>query len=184
MTALATSEDVEAAIGRTLTADEITRADENLIPLASAYVQDWTGFRFAPGEYTVGRLARHGRVVLPASVATVDEVREIDQCDGSVTTLTLTTDYTVRGRTVYGLGSAFVEVDFTVTDAVPVEIVALVAGIAAGSLAGPPVGASQESAGPFSISYVNSSGRVFLSVSDKAILRRYKQPKPALSILR
>ena len=76
----------------------------------------------------------------------------------------------------------FVEVDFTVTAPIPDEVAGIVAGIVASTMSGPPVGASAEHAGPFSISYVNSSGKVWLSASDKAILGRYKQPKPALDL--
>jgi hypothetical protein len=182
VTALCASSDVEAAIGRTLTADEVARAD-GLILLASAGVESFTGFRFAPGDYTVGRRPRSGRVVLPASVATVEEVRDVDESDGTATVLVEGSDYTARGRRVYGLGGCMVEVDFTVTAPVPEVVVALVAGVVAGTLSGPPVGASQESTGPFSISYVNSSGRVFLSASDKAVLRPYVQARPALDLL-
>ena len=182
MTALATSTDVETAIGRTLTAEETARAG-SLLLLASAAVEDATGYRFTPGSYTVSRTARSGRVVLPGPVDSVDEVRSIDRCDGSAEVLTVVTDYTTRGRTVYGL-TGLVEVDFTTVDAVPAEVVALVAGVVAGTLSAPPVGATQETTGPYSVSYISSSGRVFLSASDKAVLRRYVQPKPALDVLR
>jgi hypothetical protein len=183
MTALAVSGDVAVALGRTLTTEEDARAD-SLILVASAFVEEWTGYRFAPGEYTVGRKVRRGRVVLPATVATVDEVREVDQCDGSVETLTVTTDYTTRLRTIYGLGSRqFVEVDFTVTAEVPPVVVALVAGMVAATLEAPAANVSSETAGPFQTSYIDSSGRVFLAVSDKATLRPYRQVRPAMDAL-
>ena len=179
MTALAIISDVEASLGRSLTAAETTRATSLLI-LASAHVEAETGYRFAPGSYTVGRKVREDKVLLPATVATVAAVRAVDQSNGSVTVLT---GFTSRQRTVYGLSACFVEVDFTVTAEVPAEVVGIVAGTVASTMAGPPAGAASESAGPFSISYVNSSGKVWLSASDKAILRRYKQAKPALDLL-
>lgn len=182
MTALAITSDVEAGLGRSLSAEEIPRAT-SLLALASAHVEAETGYRFGPGSYTVGRKTRDGKVVLPAKVATIAAVRSLDQDNGAVTTLALTTDYTTHGRTLYGLRVAFVEVDFTVTEPVPLVISQLVAGIVASTLSGPPVGAASESAGPFQLSFVNSSGKVWLSASDKAILARYKQPRPALDLL-
>ena len=181
MAALAVVSDVEAGLGRSLTTEETPRAT-SLLVLASAHVEsgDVTGYRFAPGSYTIGRKVRDGKVVLPAKVATIAAVRAVDQSNGAVTVLT---GFTSHKRTVYGLSAAFIEVDFTVTAAVPDEVVKLVAGIVASTLSGPPVGAASEGAGPFSISYVNSSGKVWLSASDKAILGKYKQVKPALDLL-
>lgn len=182
MTALATSADVEVAIGRTLTADETARADQ-LILTASAYVAEVTGARLAPGSYTVGRKGRT-KLRLPGKVATVAAVREIDQSDGAATTLTVTDDYTLHGSTLYGLGArCFVEVDFTITEAAPDEIVALVAGMVAATLEAPSANVASESVGPFSRSFVGSSGRVYLSESDKAVLRRYTRPRAALDLL-
>jgi hypothetical protein len=209
MTALAIISDVEAGLGRSLTAEEIPRAN-SLLSLASVYVQSApvSGYRFAPGAYTVGRMVpRMGVLKLPAKVDTVLAVRRIDQFTGEVTSLT---GWTWHGSKVYRLGylsgqglgvyglpgqglgityglarsrlPLFVEVDFTVTASVPDEVATLVAGIVASTLSGPPVGASAEHAGPFTLSYVNSSGKVWLSASDKAILGRYKQPKPAIDM--
>lgn len=183
MTALADQPAVEAALGRTLTSGEVDRV-EPLLLLASSFVEARTGFRFAPGEYTVGRKVRRGRVSLLARVDSVDEVREVDERSGEVTTLTVVADYTTRGRTVYGLGSrCFVEVDFTVTEAVPDEIVALVAGLVASVVEAPAANVESETAGPFQVSYMTSSGRVYLAESDKAVLKRYTQPRPAIDTL-
>lgn len=193
MTALAIITDVEGSLGRSLTVEEFPRATA-LLALASSHVEAETGYRFSPGLYTVGRKVRDGKVILPARVATVADVREVDQYDGSVAALA---GYTLHGRTLYGLsgprpnrparqwhvGPMFVEIDFTVTAAVPDDVTGVVAGIVASTMSGPVVGTSAETAGPFSISYVNSSGKVWLSASDKAILGRYKQPKPALDLI-
>lgn len=179
MTVLAGTTDVEKSLGRSLTAEETPRATSLLI-LASAHVEAETGYRFAPGSYTVGRKVRSGKVRIPAKVAAVVAVRSVDQCSG---VSVVVTTYTPRNSVLYGLSTAFVEVDFTVTEPIPVEVVNIVSGIVASTMSGPPVGASAEAAGPFSISYVNSSGKVWLSASDKAILRRYKQAKPALDML-
>jgi len=195
-TALATTANVATAIRRALTTEESARADYLLL-IASTAVEIESGYKFAPTAvdtvYTVGRKVRSGRVKLPAKVATVTAVRSVDQFDGAATTLT---GYTLRANTVYGLGldrpnqpirslypDLFVEIDFTVTQAIPPVIVDLVAGIVARTLAGPPTGIQSETAGPFTKSYVNNNGDVYLSKSDKLILRRYKQPQPALAIL-
>lgn len=183
MTVLATREDVEAGLGRSLTADEYARADALLV-LASAHVEVTTRARFGPGPHTVGRRVRSGRVRLPGKASTVDEVRNIDECDGTATVLTVGVDYTARGRVVYGLGSrAYVEVDFTIAEDTPAPVVEVVAGIVASTIAGPPIGTASQSAGTYQVSYVNSTGKVWLSASDKAILGRYTNPTPAIDLV-
>lgn len=185
MAVLATQTDVEAALGRSLIdAKEIARANALLL-LASAEVEMQTDYRFAPGSFTVTRITNgDNQITLPAKVANVTAIRDIDQNDGKATTLTLSVDYTIRGKVIYLMQSrAVIEIDFTVTATIPPLIAGVVAGIVAATLAGPPVGASGESAGPYSVSYVNSQGKVWLSASDKLILGRYKQPKSALAIL-
>jgi len=183
MAILATITEVEDSLGRSLSSEEQRRAMA-LLELASAEVLDMTGFRFLPGTYTVGRKVRSGKVTLPATVATITAVRAIDQVDGTVDVLTPGLDYTTHRRTVYGLDEAqFVEVDFTVTASVSPMVSGVVAGIVATTISGPPVGTASESAGPFQVSYVNSSGKVWLSASDKSILRRYTQPRPAMDLL-
>lgn len=179
MTALATSSDVAAALGRALTTEESARV-ANLLTLASSAVSNEAGYRFLPGNYTVERAVRSRKVRLPAKVATVTSVTAIDPCDGSSTAVAAE-DYTLRGSTLYRLSALWVAVAFTVTDSVPTEIVAMVAGIVASSITSTPLAnVASETAGPFTTSYVDSSGRVFLSKSDKLILKPYKQPKPAL----
>jgi hypothetical protein len=182
MAALAVAADVATSLGRSLTAEETTRATPLLL-LASAAVESETGYRFAPGTYVVERRVRRGQVRLPAKVATVTGVGAVDLCDGTETAVSAD-DYTLRGSTLYGLSDCWVEVTFTVTAAVPPVIVALVAGIVASSIVSAPnANVDSVTAGPFTTSYVDSSGRVFLSRSDKAILKPYKQPKPALLLL-
>lgn len=186
MTALATTTNVAASLGRSLVAgDETTRATSMLLT-ASRAVERTAGYRFLPGSYTIKRITTGDlRLELPGDVATIAQVRDIDQYDGAATILTLTTDYTVRGSRIYLMQyHAELEIDFTTTAAVPDEIVTLVANMVARSLAGPPVGASSESAGPFSISYVNTSGDVYLSKTDKLILGGYKQIRPAVAVIR
>jgi len=185
MTALAVAADVATAIGRPLVAGAETNRAELLLLLASAEVETETGYKFVPTTYTITRIP-DGRkqIVIPAAVASVQAVREINQSDGTSTTLALTTDYTVRGKVIYMQRACeVIEIDFTVSAAVPTEIVKLVAGMVARTLAGPPTGIQSETAGPFTKNYVNNNGDVYLSKSDKLILRPYKQPKPALKLI-
>ena len=176
---LAETFDVESAIGRSLTDDEAARANQ-LLALASAAVEERTGYRFEPGSYTVGRKVHRGKVTLPAKVAAVSEVRAIDERDG---TATVTTAYTRRGSTLYGLTFCFVEVDFTVTTSAPSEITALVAGVVADLLTMPPAGVTSEMAGPYQVTFGNNSGRIYFSDSDMTVLRKYMQPKAAIRAL-
>jgi hypothetical protein len=194
-TALATTADVEKSLGRSLLAGDETNRATTLLLLASSAYEIEAEYHFAPGSYTVGRQVRKGKVKLPAKSPTVTAVRSVDQTDGTVTTLS---GYTTHGSWVYRLESSlltrpvrdpyvplFVEIDFTVDaedSPIPPVIVTLVANCVARTLAGPPVGAASESAGPFQISYVNSSGDIYISKNDRLILSRYKQPRAAISL--
>lgn len=183
MTALATTADVAASLGRSLTAEEEGRAAKLLV-LASKAVLNRTRFRFLPGTYTITRRPVDGQIKIPATIAALTSVTSVNQRTGVGTLLTADADYTRRGRVLFGLDSYVkLEIVFTVSAAVPEEIVALVAGIVASTIAGPPVGASSEQAGPFVVSYVNSSGRVYLADSDKQILQPWVQPKLAADLL-
>lgn len=190
--ALATTDDVAAALGRALTEAEEPRS-ESLLETASAAVEMAAGgYRFAPGEYVVTRVPRR-KVRIPAKVDSVESVTLVDDF-GAETVLTA---WTLRGSTVYGvlpyrasqthfdLGepcSLEVEIAFTVTEDVPAAVVSIVAGIVAATISAPPVGATSEGAGPFSISYADSSGRVWLSTSDRAILAKYRTPRSAIEL--
>lgn len=204
MTALATTSDVEASLGRSLITEEIPRATSLLVLASSEVEEEANGYRFAPGSYTVGREVRTFKIRLPGSIAAITGVRNINQRTGDASALVAGVNYTSRGCYLYlltGYGGynresafaevdfmrshmfrPFVEVDFTVTAAIPDDVVNLVAGIVASTMSGPPIGVSAEHAGQFSVSYVNASGKVWLSASDKAILGRYRVPKPALNL--
>ncbi len=169
--ALATSDDVALALGRPLSADESTKVD-SVLTLVSAAILSATGFRFEAGNYTISRFPRGGRVRVPAVDPTVTAVADVDDYDGTETAVT---DYAQRGATLYGLGYGRVAIDFTAAADVPADIVALVASMVAGQFSGPPVGIASEMTGPFQVSYVDNSGKVWFSATDKLILRRYKQ---------
>lgn len=171
--ALATTTDVATALGRSLTAGETSRATQLLEVASSEAVQVAGGYAFEPGSYTRTVLARDCKAVLRAKVATIGAVRTVDPVTGAETALT---GWTSRGPRLYQLGcDGEVEVDFTTTAAIPADVVSVVAGIVAATIGSPPVGAESESVGPFSISYVDSSGRVWLSASDRRTLAKYRR---------
>jgi hypothetical protein len=176
---LALDTDVAAALGRPLTDAESAKIDSVLV-LVSAAILSATGFRFEAGDYIISRLPRRGTVKVPAITPTVTAVAEIDSWDGTETTVT---DYTVRGSTLYGLPYGRVAVAFTVDADVPAEIVALAASLAAGQFSGPPVGVSSEMTGPFQVSYVDNTGKVWFSATDKLILKKYKQLAASVSLV-
>lgn len=180
MPALATLDDVAAALGRSLTDSETDRVT-GLLETASAAVEQAAGnYRFAAGSYTPTRVA-HRKLRIPGAVAAVSAVNEVD-CDGTETALT---GWVLRGSTLYGVDTCEreVEISFTVTADVPAEVVQVTAGIVAATLGAPPVGASSEQAGPFLVSYADSSGRVWLSASDRAVLGKYRTPRRAVELV-
>lgn len=179
MTALATSTDVESALGRTLTTAEADRVPQLVETASVAATVEAGGFLFTPGTYTATRRVRGGKVRLPATVASVQSVNQIE-CDGSATAVT---DYTLRNSTLYGLTDGLVEVAFTTTAVVPAPVVAVVAGAVAGLLAQPAAGVTQELVGPYQVTFGNNSGRVFFSASDKAVLRSYRVPAAPINAL-
>lgn len=157
MTALATSADVEAQLGRSMTSAEEERV-EAVLRAASVRARIRTGRNFTPGDYTSERSVRRGRVTLPEAVATVTEVRGV-YSDG--TTQVIDSDaWTLRRNTLYGLTCwCLVEIDYTVSADVPEEIVDAVAAIAATRLENPSAGgaAESETVGPFTIRYRDGS---------------------------
>lgn len=177
---LATSADVEVAIGRSLAGAETDRVDQLLEIASAAVTAEAGGFRFAPAGYTVRRSVHRGRVRLPAKVAAVTAVSAVNRETGATTALD---EWSLVGNTVYGIDACTAEIAFTVTADVPASIVAIVAGIVAATVSSPLGGAKSMDAGPFSVSFVDGSGRVWLSKSDKAILARYRPPKAAIGLV-
>ncbi len=185
MTALATIADVAEALQRDLT-DEEEAAAEGLLEVASGAVEAATGRLFAKGTYTVSRRVSTApaSLRLPAKVASVTSVSVLDECDGSLTTVDASS-YTLRNSTIYGLRcyrGREVEVTFVVSDAVPDDIVALVAGVVAGRLASPAAGITSELIGPHQVTFGNNSGRIYFSASDNAVIRRYRRPGAAIRL--
>ncbi len=177
---LATTADVETALGRDLTENEIGRVSLLLSTAAEAVAAETNRYRFEPGSYTVRRKVHGGRVKIPAAVDVITAVSSVDPETGAPSPIT---GWTLYGSTVYGIAACTAEIAFTVTADVPPAIVAIVAGAVASTLASDIQGVSSETVGPWTTSYVDGSGRVWFSKSDKAILARYRQPKHAVTLL-
>lgn len=176
---LATPADVATALGGTLDPAQTGRVEQLLRIASEAVLTATDGFRFEPGTYTTRRKVHGGRVRIPARVESVTTVSAVNPTTGAPTPIT---GWTLYGSTLYGVKACTAEVTFEVTEAVPKSIADLVAGVVAATLSGPAVGAQSLGAGPFTVSFADSSGRVWFSKSDKAILARYRGPKRAIDL--
>jgi hypothetical protein len=170
--ALATSADVEAQLGRSLTSDEEERVDA-LLNAASVRARSRTGRQFTAGDYTVERSVDfRGRVRLPETVDSVSEVRAVYN-DG--TTEVIDEDaWTLRGNTIYNLTYwCRVEVDYTVSADIPDDIIAAVAAIAASGLSMSADGVQSETIGGFTIRYRDGSTAL---TTEAEVFRLYAAP--------
>lgn len=173
MTALATSDDVEAELGRTLTAGETAKVDAAL-DKASAWVRAETGRFLAADTFTVRRKVRAGRVELddPTSVTSVAEI----DYSGTPTDVT---GWTLRGSTLHGLGCAgWVEVEYVSAGTIPEALVGVTAAIAArGITSSAPEGAESYTItrGPFSesASFAEGVDSGAVTPSEAAVVRRH-----------
>lgn len=179
MTALAVQADVVTALGRTLTAAEVT-ALTGALAKASSVVRAVTGRRYEAGTFTVKRRVRCAAVQLDEP-STVTAVKRVSTA-GTETTLT---GWVLRGDTVYGINCAgWVEVTYTVTAPTPpavlppaevVEVAARIAGRILTTFA--PEGAESWTVtrGPFteSATFSDATDSATPTVSDLQILGRY-----------
>jgi hypothetical protein len=173
MAALATSADVEAQLGRSLTSAEEERV-EAALRYASVRARIRTGRQFTPGTYTSERSVRNGRVAMPETVASVEEVRVV-YSDGS-TEVVDEDAWVLRRNTIYGLTyHCRVEVDYTVSADVPEDIVDAVAAIAAHRVQNPGVAgaAESETVGPFTIRYRDGSSAL---TTEAEVFARFAAP--------
>ena len=174
MTALATSSDVTAVLGRTLTTAETAKLSAAL-DAASAAVREVTGRKYESDSFTVRRRVRSDGIITLDAPESVSSVNQINS-DGSATELT---GFTLRGDKVYGLGCAgWVEVEYDSDGEVPDEVVGVTASMAARLLTtDTPDGATSYTItkGPFteSASFDAPTESVSPSVSELRILRRY-----------
>jgi hypothetical protein len=173
MTALATSADVVADLGRALTTIEAAKV-ASALDKASALIRDETRRLFEADTFVVRRKVRDGKVVLdnPESVNSVVEVSE----DGSESTLT---GYVLRGSVLYGLGcDKWVEIDYDSVGSVPDELVTITAAIAARNITTTaPEGAESYTVtrGPFSesASFSEATDSASALPSEMKVIRKY-----------
>lgn len=171
--ALATIADVEARIGRTLTADEATKASAWLNDASALFVQR-SMQQFEVGESRVRVFTNKGIVrLIQRPVIAIVDVKDIN---GNPV------DYTWDGfQSLYDLGTVGpLEVTYEHgSDIIPEAVVAVVAGMVARtlSIAGDAVaGVTQQSVGPFSQSYASWAvgGQIMLSPAEAAVADSYR----------
>ena len=170
--ALATIADVEARIGRSLTAGETAQANAWLADASAMFVQRAVQ-KFEVSESTVRLFPRDGVVRLVQR----PEIVNVTDIDGA------TIDYTYDGfQSIYELGTySPVIVNYDHGSAtIPADVVAVVAGMVVRTLLIPDdaaAGIQQQSVGPFSQSYANwAVGRqVLMSPSDIEVADYYRE---------
>lgn len=167
---LISSQDIEARLGRPLTAAETARVDA-LIADASAEVRAYTGQLITVGTSTVTLPVVGGRVTLPQrpvnAVAAIDG-EPVDEPD-------------LVGATLRGLSGCEVTVTYQHGyDQVPDDIVSVVAAMVLRGLATSPAAPlySRESIGEYSYGLPESAlaRRVIVDRTDRATLDRYRTP--------
>ena len=192
---LAAAADVEAVIGRTLTAAENARVDHFLAQASARVRRECTGVAFTQATGTLKLRVRDGRIRLPLRpVLAVTAVRGICP-DGTVIDLpgwqwiTGTLVEWIWPNEAYlpprfpypwqGGALDWAEVDCTVGyDQVPAEITGLVAELVARVLphSAGVAGLRNQSVGPYTAGYTATAGQIALTDEDKAILALYRQP--------
>lgn len=186
MTALATTEQLAARLGRDITADELARVTA-LLEDASAAVRSYTGQHFTSEERTARLRVTRGRVRLPqrpvTAVAAVADTNEVDVTftwdagDSVDLTANPLNAWELEGRTS---PLRYVDVTYTAgyTD-IPSDIVAVVCSIAGRSFGLDPQmgGITSESIGDASLSYgtIGAAGPLGLLPDERAVLDRYRR---------
>lgn len=172
--ALATTADVEARLGRPLTASELSKANAWLED-ASALFTNRATQQFVPGESKVRLFPRDGVVRLVQRP--VIEIVSVKDLDGTEI------DYTFDGhQSLYDLGAyspVVVEYEHG-SENVPADVVAAVAGMVVRTLQIAPDAASgvtQQAVGPFSQSYAAWAvgGQVMLSPMEEKVAADYRE---------
>lgn len=183
MAALATVADLEARLGRSLDADETTRA-EALLDGASARVRSYTGQQFSQASDTVRLRVRSGRIVLPQRPATA--VAGIDDMDGNALEFTWHAGQTITLGTIdrFDLepysSDRWVDVTYTAGYAtVPDDVVEVVCSMVlrAFGVDAATTGFSSESIGNYSytVGAVAASGAVGMLADERDALAPYRR---------
>lgn len=171
--ALATVADVEARLGRELTAEENVKATAWLEDASALFVQRSIQ-QFEVGESTVRLFSKNGiaRLIQRPVIA----ITSVDDINGNPV------DFTWDGfQSLYDLGTMLpLKVTYEHgSDTIPADVVAVVAGMVARtlSIAGDAVaGVTQQSVGPFSQSYASWAvgGQIMLSPAEAAVADSYR----------
>lgn len=172
MSALATSADVEAVLGRSLSVEESERVEAALAK-ASAFVRADTGRRFEAGEVQVRRRARGGRILLD-DPESVESVTAVSAC-GDVAEVT---GFTFRAPYLYGLADGWYEVGYTAAGSVPDDVAAVVASMAARNVtntAPEGVQSYSDTRGPFteSATFAEPTDSISATPTELATIRRH-----------
>jgi hypothetical protein len=171
--ALATIADVEARLGRTLTAGETSKANAYLTDASALFIQRAIQ-KFEVGESTVRLYPKDGVVRL--TQRPVIEVITVKDIDG------VEVDFTWDGRqSLYDLGDfRGVTVNYEHGSAnIPDDVVAVVAGMVARTLSISPdaaTGVTQQSVGPFSQTYATWAvgAQVMMSPAEMKVADYYR----------
>lgn len=184
--ALATTDDLEARLGRELTAEEAGRA-EAILADASAAVRSYTRQEFTSRESTVRLLPRDGRLLLPQRpVTAIDSVEDIDanavsfEWDGL-------DEIRIRGFVGDGFEVDLLDpyrarpIDVTYTHGfaeVPDDIVSVVCSVALRALsrAGEDSGFTGERLGNYSYTLASPAGVSAILEDERSILNGYRRP--------
>lgn len=172
--ALATIADVEARLGRALTASELPKAQAWLEDASALFVQRATQ-QFEVGESRVRLFPRDGVVrLVQRPVIDVVSVKDIDGVE---------IDFTFDGhQSIYDLGSyspVIVEYEHGSAE-IPADVIATVAGMVVRTLQIAPdavSGVTQQSVGPFSQSYAAWAvgGQVMMSPAEEKVANAYRE---------
>jgi hypothetical protein len=177
MPALASIDDVETRLGRSLSVIEADRA-EALLEDASALVVNYTGQKFV--VTTSSNLLRIKGSKVHLAQRPAIEVTEVTDTEGKPLPYVWDGFQTVRVDCTSAPNQSHVVVTYEHGyEEVPGDVVAVVAGAAARTLSIPTEaasGISQQTVGPFSVSYANWAvgGQVMLSPEEKLTLKKYK----------
>lgn len=187
MAALATVDDLEVRLGRTLSDTEADQA-EALLDDASAAVRAYIGQSVNTAEQTTRLRVRNGAVRLPRTPVTdVESVTDVDGNDIDFTwdagqVVTLGRSFT-DGWSIEPTRSAYTWVDVTYTagwTSVPADLVAVVCQIAGRALGRPAdsTGMTSESIAGYSYSVgaAAAAGPLGLLSDERAVLDRYRRP--------
>lgn len=186
MTDLATSADIEARLGRDLTAPETLRL-ASLLADASAAVRAYTGQEFDQATTTARLRPRGGVVVLPQRPVT--DVTAVADADGNEVTFTWDGDdrvdlsaYPLNEWEINPRRYGLTAVDATYEhgyEATPPDVLAVVCGVVIRALGSPPDqgGHTQESIQGYSytIGVTAAAGPLGFLVDERKILERYRR---------